>query len=159
MDHKHEVIDNDDYLVINPETRIIRCTKKTTVAWMDHNSEYISFKVPRFIEKHDMSLCNNIEIHYRNYGDNGSKSGVYIVSGLQADAKDKNMLTFDWLISNDVTSIVGSVIFTVGFQCLKNNRIVYSWNTKNCEANIVADCLPTYTMKDVVRDDTYRVTI
>jgi hypothetical protein len=159
MAHVHKVIDNDKCFVINPDTRAVRCTTMTTVAWMDHNSEYVTFKVPRFIEEHDISLCNNIEIHYRNYGDVGEKTGVYTVLDFQEDPKDKKTMTFTWLITNDATSIVGRIAFVIRLRCLKDDKVVYSWSTRTCESIVVSECLPTYSMDDVVRDETYKATI
>lgn len=158
MAHVHSVGDNDTVFVINPDSRAIRCATRTVVAWMDHNSEHVTFKIPRYVEAHDITLCNNVEIHYRNYGDVGEKSGVYTVLDLQEDPNDKKALTFTWLITNDATSIVGRIAFVVRLRCLKDNEIIYSWSTRTCESITVSECLPTYSMDDVVRDETYKAT-
>lgn len=141
MAHVHSVGDNDKVFVINPDSRAIRCATRTVVAWMDHNSEYVTFKIPRYVEAHDITLCNNVEIHYRNYGDKGEKFGIYTVADLKADPSDENTLTFTWLVSQNATSIVGRIAFVVRFQCLKDAEILYSWSTVNCESIAVSESL------------------
>ncbi len=66
MSHNHNIADSDTRFIIDPITRIIRnqASKKTTLMQNDHNSERFTFELPRYVEGHDMSLCNAVEIHY-----------------------------------------------------------------------------------------------
>jgi hypothetical protein len=141
MAHVHKVGDNDKCFVINPDTRAVTSPTRVVVAWMDHNSEYITFKIPRYIEAHDTNLCNNVEIHYRNYGDDGEKFGIYTVSDLKTDPSDENTLMFTWLISQNATSFIGRIMFVIRLQCLKDAEILYSWSTKICESITVSESL------------------
>ena len=158
MQHIHNIADNDKRFVINPDTRVVRSLTRTVVAWMDHNSEYLTFEIPRYVESHDISLCNNIEIHYRNYGDDGERFGLYTVTDLQADPNDEDKLLFTWLISQNATSIVGRIEFVVRFQCLEGDEILYSWSTINCDSIVVSETIPTVSMANVTRDENYEAT-
>ena len=63
MAHKHEVIDTDKHFIIDPVTMGFSTeSKKTTLMQGDHNCERFTFEIPRFIDKHDMSLCNRVEM-------------------------------------------------------------------------------------------------
>ena len=141
MSHTHIIKDNDKRFVISPDTRAIRSPARTVLAWMDHNSEYITIEIPRYVEGHDISLCNNVEIHYLNYGDEGRKYGLYPVTDLQVDPKDESKMVFTWLVSQNATSIVGHVAFVVRFQCLQGAEVIYSWGTMICESVVVSGSL------------------
>ena len=68
MAHTHTVKDTDTLFVIDPITRAVvnAESKKTMLMQYDHNSETFTFEIPRYVEEHDMSLCNRVEIHYNN---------------------------------------------------------------------------------------------
>lgn len=148
MTHSHNIADNDKRFIINPDTRAVRSLTRTVVAWMDHNSEYLTFEIPRYVEGHDITLCNNVEIHYRNFGDEGEKFGLYTVTDLQINPKDENTMLFSWLISQNATSIIGRIAFVIRFQCLKDAEILYSWSTVICESVVVSDSI--YTTEKIV---------
>lgn len=141
MSHTHSVKDNDKKFTINPDTRAVRSLTRTVVAWMDHNSEHLTFEIPRYVEAHDITLCNSVEIHYRNYGDDGEKLGLYTVTDLEVAPDDEDKVTFTWLISQNATSIVGRIAFVIRFQCLQGEEILYSWSTMTCESIIVSESL------------------
>lgn len=62
IEHKHAVPDSDTYFMINPYTREIENTNynKTVLMRGDHNSERFTFEIPRYVDGHDMSLCNRM---------------------------------------------------------------------------------------------------
>ena len=68
MAHKHSVYDTDTHFSINPMTRALKneSLSKTCLIQYDHNSERLTFEIPRYIEQHDLSLCDVVEIHYLN---------------------------------------------------------------------------------------------
>ena len=68
MAHKHSVYDSDTHFSINPMTRVLKneSSSKKSVVQYDHNSERFTFEIPRYIEEHDMLLCNVVHIHYIN---------------------------------------------------------------------------------------------
>ena len=65
--HMHQVVDWDAYFVISSTNREITTTStKLELMQDDHQSEYITFESPRFIDGHDMSLSYCVKIHYIN---------------------------------------------------------------------------------------------
>ena len=134
MAHIHSVYDSDSHFAINPITRTITnmSSQKTTLMQFDHNSERFTFELPRYIEGHDMSTCNRVEVHYINVDANtkAENDGVYEVEDLQVSPEDDNMVICSWLISQNVTQLIGSVHFIVRFVCTNDDsKIDYAWNT------------------------------
>lgn len=68
MNHKHMVFDTDEKFIIDSATRAITNSREKPFQLIqhDHNSEKFSFVCDRYVEGHDMSLCNKVEIHYDN---------------------------------------------------------------------------------------------
>lgn len=133
MAHIHEVIDSDKCFTIDPITRAIvndAGNKKTQLIQNDHNSERFAFQLPRYIEGHDMSLSNKVEVHYINLDQSSNERsvGVYEVTDL-ALSEDNESVLLSWLISNNATRYVGVLSFAICFKCMSDNVIDYSWNT------------------------------
>ena len=133
MAHIHEVIDSDKCFTIDPITRAIvndAGNKKTQLIQNDHNSERFAFQLPRYIEGHDMSLSNKVEVHYINIDQSSNERsvGVYEVTDL-ALSEDNESVLLSWLISNNATRYVGVLSFAICFKCMSDNVIDYSWNT------------------------------
>lgn len=143
MAHLHGVYDTDNHFSINPITREIRngATEKTKLIQNDHNSERFTFEIPRFVESHDMSLCDKIEVHYINVAaDKVNKSeDVYLVKDMQISPEDDSVLIFSWLISGNATQYVGSLNFLVRFVCLDGDEIKYAWHTAIYSRTTIAD--------------------
>lgn len=132
MEHTHGVHDSDTRFVINPTTRQIRSeSRKTTVIQFDHNSERFTFECPRYIEGHDMSACNKVEIHYINIDPKTKQqnTGLYISDDLEISSEDENKVVCSWLISQNATQIIGALNFVVCYKCIEDNECVYAWNT------------------------------
>jgi hypothetical protein len=68
MAHFQSVLDTDTRFSVDVVSRQIRnaSSKKTILIQHDHNSERFTFELPRYIEGHDMSLCNKAEARYLN---------------------------------------------------------------------------------------------
>ena len=133
MAHIHEVIDSDKCFTIDPITRAIvndAGNKKTQLIQNDHNSERFAFQLPRYIEGHDMSLCDKVEVHYINLDQSSNERsvGVYEVTDL-ALSEDNESVLLSWLISNNATKYVGVLSFAICFKCMSDDVIEYSWNT------------------------------
>lgn len=83
IDHAITDTQSDGYFHINPVTREITNsgpTKKLTLIKNDHNSEVFTFELPRMIEGHDMSLCNQVTVHFINIGSSRERSeNVYTI--------------------------------------------------------------------------------
>lgn len=134
MEHKHSVLDCDARFTINPASRQIRneAKHKTSLMQNDHNSERFGFILDRFIEGHDMSLCNQIEVHYMNSSSADKKefkTGMYTVNDLQISPDDEGKVICSWLISNNATQLVGKLSFRLRFKCVEDDVITYAWHT------------------------------
>lgn len=133
MSHIHNVYDSDNKFIIDGISRAIKnaSTSKTIVMQFDHNSEVFTFELPRYIEGHDMTECNRVEVHYLNI-DSMTKQeneGVYLVNDLSVNADDDTKITCSWVISQNATRLVGSLNFLLRFICLTDDVIDYVWNT------------------------------
>lgn len=130
MQHKHNVNDADMRFSIDAVSRRIRSeSKKTALMQNDHNSERFSFELPRYIEGHDMSQCNMVEVHYLNIGKSEQKSGKYTVVDLAVSPESEDKIVLSWLISNNATSLPGKLTFRIHFKCVEDDVITYAWHT------------------------------
>lgn len=133
MAHKHSVYDTDAHFKIDGVTRAVKndSATKTVVVQHDHNSERFTFELPRYVDGHDMSLCNVVQIHYINI-DSVDKSknypGVYEVEDLQISPDDEEVVILSWLISRNATQFVGNLSFAIHFACTSGEDD-YAWNT------------------------------
>ena len=133
MTHKHGVFDSDTHFIINPITRQIRNegSRKTTLIQYDHNSERFTFELDRYIEGHDMSLSNKVEVHFMNIDavTKETHKDVYIADDLQISETDKNKVICSWLVSSKATQLIGTLNFILRFCCLVDGEVTYAWNT------------------------------
>lgn len=140
MTHEHLLQDDDSLLFIDPNTRNISSANggEITLMQYDHNSEKITFVIPRMIDGHDMSLCNRVRIHYVNEsngtssGARSKNSGLYLVRELLPFNDDPDQLIFDWVISQNATLLAGSIKIQIEFICDDpeiENKILYAWRT------------------------------
>ena len=124
-----DVIDGDHLFVVDPFTREITSKKpqKDVLIQNDHNSERFTFEIPRFIEGRDLSMCNTVRVYYRN----GRNTGVYTVDDVVQMPYVTDTLTCSWLISQNATSVVGSLVFMLKFlQVADDGTVEYAWSTK-----------------------------
>ena len=133
MAHIQEITDSDQRFVIDAKTRVLTFLgeHKPQLIQGDHNSERLTFEVPRFVEGHDMSACTKIEVHYNNISaDKKNESrDVYPVDDVQVSPDSDDVVIFSWLISGNATKYEGILIFLVKFKCLTGETIDYAWNT------------------------------
>ena len=133
MAHSHPVYDSDPHFKIDPISRAITNdeSKKIILMQNDHNSERFSFEIPKLVEGHDVTLCNQVEIHFTNSDSTkqGTNAGVYEVKDMIVDPEDENRVIFTWLVSENATQYAGSLSFIVMFSCVENGVSVYRWNT------------------------------
>lgn len=133
MNHIHRVYDTDPHFSVDSQTRIITdmSTTSTHLMQYDHNSERFTFDIPRFIDNHDMSTCNKVEVHYINIGTNSQRnSGLYEVDDLEIDPDNEDTVVCTWLISQNATALNGSLSFLLRFMCIRDGVIDYVWNTE-----------------------------
>ena len=140
MAHKHSVYDSDTHFIIDPITRVAKKdpNHKAMVIQHDHNSERFTFEVPRYIEGHDMSTCNKVEVHYLNYEPKTKQEikGVYTSDDLQISPDDDSVVICSWLISAGATQLVGTLSFVVRFCCVDGTTSTYAWNTALATVNV-----------------------
>lgn len=170
MAHNHSFYDNDTEFTIDRETRNITNAsgKMVTVMQYDHNSELVTFRMPRYIEGdpadgnsnvHDMSECDIVQVFYENTSRGTSASGRTTVSGanevtnsVKVDPVDKNFIVFNWLIGQETTQLAGTIRFQIRFVCHSDdeNTLIpeFSWRTNLCTAFNVLSSLDT--VNDVV---------
>lgn len=134
MGHQHEIIDHDKHFIIDPVTRKITPARpeKNNLVQYDHNSERYTFEIPRYVEGHDMSLCNVIQFHYLNV----SADNQYHVPGIDESHDigliegDEEKVMFTWLISRNATQLSGSLNFAIRFACVEGDQVDYDWHTE-----------------------------
>lgn len=134
MAHKHSIYDSDPHFLIDATTRAITNLSdvKTSIVQGDHNSERFTFEMPqRFVDGHDMSLCNKVQVHFINQ-DTLTKeqvADVYEVTDLQLSPADENVVICSWLLSGNATKYAGALSFVVRFACMDGDRVEYAWHT------------------------------
>lgn len=135
MANGYDIIDSDKHFFIDPITRsITNGGEKLVLMQNDHNSERFTFELPRFIEGHDMSLCNVVEVHYNNVDASRRymNSDVYPVTDIKVvsseEGEEKDTVTGSWLISKNATTFNGSLEFIVRFANITKQGIIeYQW--------------------------------
>lgn len=136
MSHLHSVYDSDTHFKIDPVTRqIANESGKVILMQNDHNSERFTFDIPRYIDGHDMSVCNEVEVHFINLkADKTEKhADVYPVEDLKVSTASSDVVTCSWLISQNATRYAGSLNFLLKFKCITDGVVNYRWNTAiNC---------------------------
>ena len=130
MAHTHSVIDDDLHFIIDPSTREIgNGSQKVKLMQYDHNSEQFTFEIPRFVEGHDMSLCNSIRVNYININKSNREQhpGVYEVRDIKVE---EDNVIFSWLVSRNATQYVGPLNFLIKFMCFdEDSNVIYEWHT------------------------------
>lgn len=133
MAHIHDVFDAEPRYVIDSVTRAIvnKENSKEVIVQGDHNSERFAFEIPRYIDAHDMSLCNRVQVHFINIGPNTARvADVYPIDDLQIDPENTEQVICSWLISSRATTHAGSLNFILRFMCVNDEgKVEYSWST------------------------------
>lgn len=142
MGHLHVVTDRDNYFVIDPVTRqLSNNSNKITLMKTDHNSERFTFELPLFIEDHDMSKCNKVEVHYINIDSQTRKqsAGVYMVEDFKVNPEKPETVIGSWLISRNVTMYAGTLSFVLRLACVTGEVVDYSWSSAIYNGITVSD--------------------
>ena len=142
MAHIHGVFDSDAHFSVDPITKTLKneSSQKTTVIQKDHNSERFTFEIPRMIEGHDMSLCNDVKVHYINIDASTKQEnkGVYAVDDLQISPEDDQVVICSWLVSGNATQLKGPLSFSISYSCVTDD-LDYCLNTAAYKAISVAE--------------------
>lgn len=132
--HEHVVTDNDSYFVINPDTHEIENASRTknVIMQYDHNSEKFTFELARYVEGHDMMLCNRVRVHFNNIDgttleENADVAELY---DLAPCPDDDNKVVCSWSITRQATQLAGTLNFLVQYECIDDaGETVYEWHT------------------------------
>ena len=146
MAHLHPVYDTDPHFLVDSTSRIISYSSKEKLLLVqgDHNCQRYTFEIPRYIDGHDMKLCDRVEVHYTNIdsrNERGQSYGLYKVTDMQISTKDENVLVFSWLISRLATVYAGVTNFTIRFACTTNGEIDYVWSTGVYTSVVIASTI------------------
>lgn len=143
MAHTHPVIDSDTHFKIDGVTRTVKneAEVKSMLVQFDHKSERFTFECPRYVDTHDLSLCNVVRVHYINIEKNSrtERKGFTPITDLAVCPEDSNYVTCSWLIPSDATQLVGSLHFLIQFACEEDTKILYSWNTAKYTSVVIAE--------------------
>lgn len=135
--HSHGVIDSDGYFVVDPDTReITSATGSPTILMQyDHGSEILTFECPRFIEGHDMSLCNRVRVHYINSDTESTKSHADVAElDIQSVmTRNNSSVISNWTIRREATQYAGILSFALQYMCVEDDgTVTYEWHTAPC---------------------------
>lgn len=157
MTHEHLIIDDDQFLLIDPLSRAITNQNylPEKILQGDHNCERLTFHVPRDIDGHDITLCNLVRVHFVNIGEDNQKIyGLEDIAPAQYDEYNPDVAVCSWLISGKATRLVGKLHFCIQFCCVEDGLITYSWSTAICTNLSVSS-----SMDNIEVDDEYNKTI
>jgi hypothetical protein len=130
MAHIHSVTDSDKRFAIDETMKISNVGEVKALRRGDHAAERYSFSMPRFIEGHDMSLCNSVEVHFNNIRydsetrETTTNASFDYVDDFGVDEEDENIVTWSWLIKSDATQLDGTMNFCVRFACINDESII-----------------------------------
>lgn len=130
----HAVKDPDTHFVIDPDTREITNYSYNRHALMqyDHQSEIFTFELPRYVENHDMTLCNRVRVHFINTDEitGEHNSDVAEMDDLSVNSVDENTVVSTWCIRREATQLAGTLSFAVQYMCVDDDgAVTYEWHT------------------------------
>lgn len=110
LDKLSEISETEEHIVIGRDRYITVPEALWRIAVQyDHNIERVTFDCPRYWDDNDMSIMNI----YINYKLPDNTYGFCIAENVTIDENDPDIIHFDWVISRDVTSVVGQLVFLV----------------------------------------------
>lgn len=117
--------DDEGYIVVNEDRTIsVPDSLRRLGVQYDHNIETVTFKCPRFWDGNDMSQMKV----YVNYLRPDGVKGQYLTQNLEVSG---DIMTFDWVISNNATRVKGMLSFLVCIvQTNEDGMEVQHWNSE-----------------------------
>jgi hypothetical protein len=141
---KDKVKDQDTHFIIDGFSRLVtnEAETKSMLVQYDHNSERFTFRVPRFVDSHDLSECNMVRVHYINLdkakrNENGGLDDI--TDTLSVCPDDDQQVMCSWLITDGATQLAGFLHFVVQFAVVDGTTVKYSWNTAKYTGVTIAD--------------------
>lgn len=156
MPHEHPIIDDDARFQVNTDTKALVDSEpnKRTIVQYDHNSERYTFEIPRYIEGHDMSLCNVVEFHFTNI-DKATKEefdGFLPLTDLHVSAEEENKVICSCAIDKICTQHVGPLHFSIRYACEESDgTVVYEYNTRKYTRISIADGMGNREEVDAIK--------
>lgn len=133
VEHSHVMSDSDSYFVIDPVTRTMSNGTDTpnVIMQYDHDSEVFTFELPRFVDGHDMMLCNRVIVHWNNISEFtvDERAESTEIDGLRVNPKDSSTVICSWTISRNSTQYAGKLTFLVQYKCVEDGVTTYEWHT------------------------------
>lgn len=139
MAHEHEVTVVGAVFEVDPITRKVSSGELKKISSGDHNSTRWGFSMPRFINGHDMSLCQEVTIHTTNISEDKRTKveDIYNVDDFAIDENDDSKMKWTWLVKRGATKYAGTTEFGLCFRCLTDEAIDYDFNTEECTKEII----------------------
>ena len=118
--------ENEPFIVINPDRSITVPEELKKIAIQnDHNIETVTFKCFKLWDNHDLSKMR-IFINYLR-ADNVLDSAI--CTNIKELGEDE--MTFDWVISNNVTMVNGPLTILVSIKEVDaENNVLHRWNSE-----------------------------
>lgn len=130
--HEHPVTDSDSRFVIDPVTReITSAIRKHYIMQGDHNSQVYTFELPRYIDGHDMFMCNQVKVHFNNIAEDEQTENADVADTTPLELnEDESAVICTWSIERNATQLVGILSFGLEYQCVTGDgEVVYEFNT------------------------------
>lgn len=132
--HTHPVTDSDTYFIIDPITKKITNTanRKNILMQFDHNSEVFTFELPRYVEGHDMLLCDTVYIHWNNIDGKTAEENAdtHEATNFQVNPENEDTVICTWKIKKQSTLLAGILSFLLEYVCHdEEGNEVYSWHS------------------------------
>jgi hypothetical protein len=90
----------------------------------DIHSQIVTFKCPKYHEGHDLSVCANKKIKWKNLG-----SGAEGVSDLVSEDCDDQSFYLAWEVTPNVCTSYGAIELSIEIYDSKDGYKAFSWNT------------------------------
>lgn len=157
--HSH-VADTEEAITVNEATRdfTFGANFNPIVGVVgDKKSEMVTFKVPRFIDSHDISECDTHKVFWANIETNNE--GEDEIAEVKVSETDENIVLLGWLIDDDVTQDAGPLAFSLRIaDHNEEGQVIYRWKTVDGEGLSIADTRFKDEHNDTIRKSYVRLT-
>lgn len=90
----------------------------------DVNSQIVTFTLPRFHEGHDLSLCSNQKIKWKNL-----TSGIEGTTTLSQPNVEEKFWTAAWEVPAEAMTHAGKLEVAISLYDVNNSTLAFAWNT------------------------------
>ena len=145
--HDHLLVDADAHYIIDPISREIKVDKEAEkpIIQYDHNSNRITFEIPRMFDGHDTATCNVAQVHYINRDSKAPalvNYGIHEVTDLEINPENEDYVICSWLVSGNATQFAGTLSFSLRLACKPaDGSTSYVLNTAMYDSLIVVPCI------------------